>query len=96
MNLFSSIKAIFVKSNFRQNFFCEETNLKFLPKVVITKWGTWLTAANYFATNFLVIKQFIKKLDDSLISNVQLKSLIKNVKILGKQLFEVSYFICFS
>lgn len=66
----SKFKKIIVKSPNRQTKFREETGLKLPPEPVITRWGTWLNAALYYAENYEKIKKFVLKLnEDSQVRN---------------------------
>lgn len=38
-------------------------NLELPPKPVITRWGTWIEAAMYYADHFANIKSFLSELD---------------------------------
>lgn len=38
------------------------TDLNLSPQPIITRWGTWLSAANYYCLNFQEIKNFVAKL----------------------------------
>ena len=33
------------------------------PEPVLTRWGTWLGAADYYAENYLTVKEFVLQLD---------------------------------
>ena len=62
--LISTVKKIFVKSPSRVLKFKEMCpSLLLPPKPIITRWGTWLNAALYYAENLHVIKDFINSLD---------------------------------
>lgn len=52
-------KAFLLKSNKRKYDFKLRTGLPLPPVPVITRWGTWLDAADYHLRNFSLIKEFI-------------------------------------
>ena len=63
-NLISAIKKIYKKSPKRIRAFkekCPEIDLP--PAPVLTRWGTWVNAALYFATNFESVKSAVMELD---------------------------------
>jgi hypothetical protein len=63
----SSFKKTFQKaSNPRtpnQIFRNEAPNLNLAPEPVITRWGTWINASNYYCENLGIIHKIIEKLD---------------------------------
>lgn len=62
--LISNVKKIFLKSPKRVNIFKEVfPDLSLPPQPVITRWGTWLEAAEYYCKNFDKIKDVLSKLD---------------------------------
>ena len=63
-NLIANVKAIFVKAPARRQLFASATSLPLPPKVCITRWGTWLDAACYYADNFEVINNFVQQMED--------------------------------
>lgn len=48
------------------------------PEPVITRWGTWLNAAMFYADHFETFKNVVENLDDDAISVGKLKSLVNN------------------
>ncbi|XP_036342440.1 uncharacterized protein LOC118751735, partial [Rhagoletis pomonella] len=63
--LISNLKKVFLKSPFRVAVFKEmEPNLPLPPQPVITRWGTWLIAAVYYAENYDSIKRIIDQITD--------------------------------
>jgi len=62
--LISNCKKIFLKAPSRVHIFKElAPNIPLPPQPVLTRWGTWLTAAFYYCENFGTIKNIITKLD---------------------------------
>jgi len=64
----SYVKKIFLKSPYRtQMFKTLAPGIPLPPKPVITRWGTWLNAVNYYCENFSYVKKVVLQLnhDDS-------------------------------
>lgn len=62
--LISNVKKVFIKAPNRIRLFraiCPDLTLP--PEPVITRWGTWLTAAIYYADNYSDISAVIEALD---------------------------------
>lgn len=64
-NLISNMKKIFLKAPIRTQFYREHLpNLPLPPQPVVTRWGTWLEAAMFYAGNFSQLKPVIMELVD--------------------------------
>ena len=64
--LVSNIKSIFTKAPSRINFFKQVApSLSLPPEPIITRWGTWLNAVNYYSNNFDIIKNIINSFDSN-------------------------------
>ena len=62
--LISNVKKVFIKSPLRiAKFKKVAPDLKLPPEPIITRWATWLKAANYYAINFDVIKEIVCSFD---------------------------------
>jgi hypothetical protein len=62
--LISNIKKVFIKAPKRVEIFREKApDLNLPPAPIITRWGTWIDAASYYAHNFETIKKVIDSLD---------------------------------
>ena len=62
--LVSSVKKIFKKSPHRRMVFKEMApNLKHPPEPVLTRWGTWLKAVQYYCDNWQVVKDVVSQFD---------------------------------
>lgn len=62
--LISNVKKVFVKANDRESTFNQLAADIPLPiQPVITRWGTWIEAANYYAINFETLKNVIELFD---------------------------------
>ena len=60
-NAISTIKAITIKSN-RSNDF---SSIGAPPQPILTRWGTWLKAANYYSNNLPQVRQIVKNFSGS-------------------------------
>ena len=61
-DLIASIKALVCKNKSRLSAFSE---IGFPPEPVITRWGTWLSAAMHYAQNLPTVKAIVENLDGS-------------------------------
>ncbi|XP_017492506.1 PREDICTED: uncharacterized protein LOC108380623 [Rhagoletis zephyria] len=78
-SLIANIKKAFSKSPSRIRFFKEkQPDLPLPPQPVLTRWGTWLEAASYFAKNFNEIKEIVEGLDDDAACVIFAKKLFAN------------------
>ena len=59
-NLISSLKAATVKNKYRRDKF---SHIGFPPIPVVTRWGTWLEAVNYYSNNFKDVVEIINSLE---------------------------------
>uniref|UniRef100_A0A2S2NDW7 DUF659 domain-containing protein n=1 Tax=Schizaphis graminum TaxID=13262 RepID=A0A2S2NDW7_SCHGA len=70
--LISSVKKVFLKAPFRTRIFkTEAPDTPMPPKPILTRWGTWLEAANYYCEYYEVIKNIINKLDENDASSIK-------------------------
>jgi hypothetical protein len=73
--LIANGKKIFIKSPLRVQKFKEETpTLPIPPLPIVTRWGTWLDAANYYCINYSEIEKIFNTFgtkDSSSIKSVQ-------------------------
>jgi hypothetical protein len=91
--LISKFQNIICKSNQRKKKFKQITKLPLPPKAVITRWGTWLLTAFYFAKNFAKVSEFIKDLDRRKCKAIELAQELINGQILldlENQLIEIT------
>lgn len=64
--LISKVKKIFVKAPLRVQFYKERLpNTPLPPEPILTRWGTWLKAAIFYADHFDAIKTVVSELTDS-------------------------------
>lgn len=62
--LISDVKKVFLKAPSRIVLFKEkQPNLPLPPSPVVTRWGTWINAAIYYAENFEAIKEIVDTFD---------------------------------
>jgi hypothetical protein len=62
--LIANGKKIFIKSLLRVQKFKEEAQtLPLPPQPIVTRWGTWFDAANYYCTNYSEIEKIFNKFD---------------------------------
>lgn len=73
--LIACVKQVFVKAPLRRMAFKEaEPNLPLPPEPVLTRWGTWLKAAEYYAQNYERVRAIVHRLnpcDAQCIENAQ-------------------------
>ncbi|CAH0552912.1 unnamed protein product [Brassicogethes aeneus] len=63
--IISNEKKVFVKAPSRVAHFKEmEPDLQLPPQPILTRWGTWLNAACYYANNFEKIREILESLDE--------------------------------
>ena len=59
-NLVARVKAATIKNKSRQAQF---KHIGSLPELVVTRWGTWLKAADYYADNLTVVKKILNEFE---------------------------------
>ena len=83
VNLYiSKVKKVLVKANQRRALFVEKTGLSLPPEPIITRWGTFLEAVKYHASNFEKAKSFIQDINEphNLVVT-ELKALVESSEI---------------
>lgn len=77
----SSMKIVLKCSpdNFRK--YKEVTQLPLPPEPIITRWGTWLNAANFYNLHYEKISLFVERLKDGPESVSQVKNLIQDPQL---------------
>jgi hypothetical protein len=78
-----SMKKVMLNSKSKQSSYRELTRLKLPPDPVVTRWCTWLEAANYYRENF----NSVKKLIDSLKLESKSQSIQKVKKLINEKSF---------
>lgn len=75
--LISNIKKIFLKAPSRiQLFKSIAPNLNLPPQPILTRWGTWISAAIYYATNFEKIIEIIDQLNEEDAASIKITKYI--------------------
>ena len=82
------IKEILSKWPQREQINFEITNLNLPPSVILTRWGTWIKAANFYAENFDKIELFLNEIQSKSQSIKTAKLLMKD-ELLKKELLIV-------
>lgn len=78
-------KQIFLKAPSRVQLFQELCpGVKLPPKPVITRWGTWLEAATYYADNFTAFQRVIVELDSESEAIRKAKALVPNSQLVSQ------------
>lgn len=82
-DLISSIKKVFLKAPVRIKLYKEMyPDLPLPPQPVITRWGTWIEAARFYANNFDAIKSVVDAIDSSCASSVYVtKELLQDISL---------------
>lgn len=80
--LISNVKKVFLKTPSRTRIFKNEApDIPMPPQPVLTRWGTWLEAANYYCENYDVLKNIINKLDENDASSIQNQKIYLTIQI---------------
>lgn len=84
--LISNVKKIFLKAPSRVLLFKSiAPEISMPPEPILTRWGTWLSAANYYCEHFHVIKAVVNELNKN--DSTAIK---KSQELLAKQELEAS------
>ena len=59
-NLIAHVKAATIKNKLRQAQF---KHIGSPPELVVTRWGTWLKAADYYANNLIEVKKIVNEFE---------------------------------
>lgn len=87
-SLVSNVKKIFLKAPscvqlLKQMY----PDLSLPPESVITRWGTWLKAAKYYAHNWAKIKSVVEALHDDSVAIVKTKELLQDDELFAQVAF---------
>lgn len=89
-DLISTVKKIFCKAPSRiQKFKGLFPNLELPPEPIITRWGTWLSAAEYYSDNFNSIQKIIDELEADSESVKHAKRIFEDTDKLRSQLCKI-------
>lgn len=90
--LISSARKIFLKCPSRCDVYKQHMNCPLPPDVVVTRWGTWVNAAIFFATHYENFKSVMDALPNDGSKYVEnVKSLLQNDKLAADLAFINSY-----
>lgn len=94
--LISNTKKVFLKAPARVNIFKEMCpNISLPPQPIITRWGTWLDAAFYYARNFDKVKEVVNTLNENDARSIQnVQELYNNDSIKNELAVILSNFQC--
>ena len=79
--LISKVKSILLKSKERQIQFVQSTGCSLPPQVILTRWGSWISAAFYYHENFDKIRMFIENLRGKSNAILSAKEVMQNIDI---------------
>lgn len=85
----SEMKKVLLKSPFRTQLYRETTDLPLPPDPVVTRWGTWVNAAVFYAENFNAIKEFLYRLDAEDAQAIDAAQKLSQDETVRQQLLEV-------
>lgn len=88
-------KKILLKSPHRVEIYKNIMECELPPEPVITRWGTWLEAALFYAENFNKFKMFINALDEDVQTIKKLKRVITSASIISDLTFIKSHLSTF-
>ena len=94
--LISVVKKVFVKAPSRIATFQEMApNIPLPPEPVVTRWGTWLAAAEYYADHFEILKAVVDRFNPSESKVVETaQEIFKKNRVRGKLAFIKTHFMC--
>lgn len=70
--LVSNLKKVFLKTPQKVDVYKEiMSSVPLLPEPVLTRWGTWIEAANFCADHFGDLKIILQKLEDTTVVSIQ-------------------------
>ncbi|XP_025415063.1 uncharacterized protein LOC112686828 [Sipha flava] len=88
-------EKILLKSLHRVEVYKNIMECELSPEPVITRWGTWLEAALFYAENFNKFKMFINALDEDVQTIKKLKRIITSALIISDLTFIKSHLSTF-
>jgi hypothetical protein len=97
LTVISNVKKIFLKASLRvEEFKQEASSLSLPPKLVLTRWGTWLDAAMCYCENYSTIEKIVSELDSSEASSVKFVKELFSSDLSGKLAYIKSSFVVVS
>lgn len=92
--LVSTIKKVFIKAPTRIQLFREQLpNVPLPPEPILTRWGTWLQAVEYYSKHLEDIKNFVLKLGEDAVSITSAKKLLQDPTIARDIAFIKSHYV---
>jgi len=81
--LIANVKKVFLKSPSRLEIFKTiASGIDLPPRPIVTRWGTWIEAAVYYANNFECICKVFDALDNKLAASIKIvKKILKNPRL---------------
>ena len=92
--LISNCKKVFLKSPSRCEVFREHAPMLALPpRPIITRWGTWLDSALYYAKNFNIVKEIVNKLDREDAASIRIcQEVMDDPEVFGNLIYIATHF----
>ena len=85
--LIANCKKVFLKAPYRVSAFKQQNPGMILPpEPIVTRWGTWIKAANYHAENYNAMRNFIETLDPADSQAIRKIQDLYKLKILEQQI----------
>lgn len=94
-SLLSWSRKIFLKSPARISVYKEKMNCSLPPDVIITRWGSWISAALFFAEHFEDYCEVIEALPDDSKHIQQMKILLRDSSMLAADLTFINSYLGF-
>jgi len=64
--LVANVKQVFKKAPYRvQKFHTDAPHIPLPPEPILTRWGTWISAAIYYSKNFETVRQIVECFDEN-------------------------------
>ncbi|KAL4142184.1 hypothetical protein QTP88_004693 [Uroleucon formosanum] len=80
--LISNVKKTFLKAPYRVQIFKNEApEIMLPPEPIITRWGTWLDATDYYCKHIQSIRNVFMKLDDDSASILKVKNILDDQQL---------------
>ena len=94
--LISNVKKIFIKAPLRvQDFHKMFPELSMPPEPVLTRWGTWLCAANYYAEHHTAIRSIVNTFDEEdAVAIKKAKQILENNTLFASLAYIKANFTC--
>lgn len=92
-SLLSCSRKILLKFPFRIQKYKEKMQCALPPDVVVTRWGTWLQGAMFFANNFQNFEELVEELPDDSHDMKKLKMLLTDTGDLSSDLAFINSFL---